>query len=807
MISSVLDSIDHHPDSDVAYANRDFQYVASLPTPYDTVELLQDEETPLDARPLCPQPIEVPQNIVSPDGPADPAPAHAALHLPFSRAELPPRPDNACSRCWDGVIAARLGLWSDPVQEVQDGTGGHRWTGGYTYTISAADSDACENSGCCWGIFINREAYRADNKFGPPLPWHLRVGTPYSLGPGKIEDIVVVLNNEKLAVFQVLAHRDDPAAAWIKGRTRNPVIARPDVLSMAKSLIDDCTQTHEDCRAFSDLAGPPSCPSRLIDCSDPLRPYIVDATGLEPHVRYVALSYVWGEDQPHRTTVENLPKYSKQIDLSLLPQTIHDAIHVTRNVLGIQYLWVDSLCIIQDSREDKHRELAKMREVYLHAFLTIDAGNARRASQGFLHDGDPLTSGVPFICPRHFEEDVLEIGSVHTTPNSSFVIQCGYPSLDMSNLRDLVSTAGRAWCLQEVLLSKRRLLFTDLDLQFWCRSDIQHPGGPHLTYYNFDHPWHVTGIAEIVSQHSSVPIVSGSGEWARVHRTWQTIVQDYTSRSLSYPLDRLVACAGIAELFGRVLRSDYLAGLWKNCLLFDLLWCRGGVFDEEDGDDTAPSWSWATRGQRGVKYCIGDGAHMSGVYTEERTCEMLAEIMDCGVTLSDPALPFGRVQGGFITLRAPLHGPYQRRVEPRSDRHDTVVSQVNGIDLKPTVNHRDVQGRKRADVNAGGEAFFDCYDCGEMEAIMDRDFKDEELRNLWLVPLIYQFESELLECLVVAEVELDTGCMSDRRGREFRRIGYWGWDNIYEIDSKLVENLLRKVDGQWAYPRSEILLV
>ena len=211
MISSVLDSIDHHPD-DVAYANRDFQYVASLPTLYDTVELLQDEETPLDARPSCLQPIEVPPNIVSPDGPADLAPAHAALHLPFSRAELPPRPDNACARCWDGVIAARLGLWSDPVQEVQDGAGGHQWTGGYTYTISAADLDACEKSRCCWGIFINYEAYRANVEVeeltitGPPLPWHLRVGSPYSLGSGKVEDIVVVLNDEKLTVFKVLAH-------------------------------------------------------------------------------------------------------------------------------------------------------------------------------------------------------------------------------------------------------------------------------------------------------------------------------------------------------------------------------------------------------------------------------------------------------------------------------------------------------------------------------------------------------------------------------------------------------------------------
>lgn len=122
---------------------------------------------------------------------------------------------------------------------------------------------------------------------------------------------------------------------------------------------------------------------------------------------YVALSYVWGnEGQLHRLTSENLSKYLVGIDPLLLPPTITDAIHVTHTVLRVRFLWIDSVCIIQDSREDKHREVAKMRDVYDYAFLTIDAANAASVSQGFLHDGQPLDSSraIPFICPRRPKE-------------------------------------------------------------------------------------------------------------------------------------------------------------------------------------------------------------------------------------------------------------------------------------------------------------------------------------------------------------------------------------------------------------------
>ncbi|KAI0653356.1 heterokaryon incompatibility protein-domain-containing protein [Cubamyces menziesii] len=139
-------------------------------------------------------------------------------------------------------------------------------------------------------------------------------------------------------------------------------------------------------------------PTRLIDCSDLECLRIIEAS---PDMRgtYIALSYVWGEDQPHRTTEMNLSSYKVKIDPAILPRTILDAIHVTR-ALGIYLLWIDSLCIVQDSEKDLHHELARMRDVYRHAYLTIDAASAAKVSEGFLQDWDlnpmPDAEGLQF---------------------------------------------------------------------------------------------------------------------------------------------------------------------------------------------------------------------------------------------------------------------------------------------------------------------------------------------------------------------------------------------------------------------------
>lgn len=88
-----------------------------------------------------------------------------------------------------------------------------------------------------------------------------------------------------------------------------------------------------------------------------------------------ALNYFWGKAQNYTTTLATLDEFRHDIDESRLPKTITDAVALTR-ALGLEYLWVDALCIIQGNPEDWERQSSKMHQVYSNAYLTICASRA-----------------------------------------------------------------------------------------------------------------------------------------------------------------------------------------------------------------------------------------------------------------------------------------------------------------------------------------------------------------------------------------------------------------------------------------------
>jgi hypothetical protein len=101
------------------------------------------------------------------------------------------------------------------------------------------------------------------------------------------------------------------------------------------------------------------------------------------HGRYIALSYCWGTTLAYKTTTENRESHMQSIDVARLPQTLQDAIYMTR-YLGLRYIWMDCLCILQDDKADWEREAASMADVYANAWLTIAAARAADSSEGFL---------------------------------------------------------------------------------------------------------------------------------------------------------------------------------------------------------------------------------------------------------------------------------------------------------------------------------------------------------------------------------------------------------------------------------------
>lgn len=132
--------------------------------------------------------------------------------------------------------------------------------------------------------------------------------------------------------------------------------------------LTECTECHEKCN--QPVAQP--LPTRVIQIptdNDETQLRLVDSDGISDN--YAALSYAWGTDRhPNMTTSTNKEAYYQQINLSNLPKTLQDAV-VTTKKLGIKYLWVDSMCIVQDDEEDKMDEIRKMRHIFKNAYCTI----------------------------------------------------------------------------------------------------------------------------------------------------------------------------------------------------------------------------------------------------------------------------------------------------------------------------------------------------------------------------------------------------------------------------------------------------
>ena len=115
----------------------------------------------------------------------------------------------------------------------------------------------------------------------------------------------------------------------------------------------------------------PPLPTRVVDVG--LQDDVVKL--IEPEGatgRYFCLSHCWGLEQIITTTRANLQVHKREIPLNLLPQTFRDAVLLTRR-LGIAYIWIDYLCIVQDDNNDWKVESGKMERIYRNAHLTIAA--------------------------------------------------------------------------------------------------------------------------------------------------------------------------------------------------------------------------------------------------------------------------------------------------------------------------------------------------------------------------------------------------------------------------------------------------
>lgn len=235
------------------------------------------------------------------------------------------------------------------------------------------------------------------------------------------------------------------------------------------SWMASCLANHEDCRQtiselIIDEASKPPLPTRAIRIDyedDDVRLRLVETKGHRDN--YIALSHCWGDTThypPLKTKTSSLQAHLINIPWEQVPKTFQDAVAITR-ALGLRYLWIDSLCIIQDDLNDWHRESAVMGLIYERARLTIAACYARNSSEGCFSQREALSPPVEI---PHINASGFRQGSVFLTVLPSDQEEVG------ENLNPLDT---RAWTTQEWLLSRRMILCLKECLVWSCKTITQ----------------------------------------------------------------------------------------------------------------------------------------------------------------------------------------------------------------------------------------------------------------------------------------------------------------------------------------------
>ncbi|TVY76001.1 hypothetical protein LSUE1_G003927 [Lachnellula suecica] len=372
-------------------------------------------------------------------------------------------------------------------------------------------------------------------------------------------------------------------------------------LEFIRSSLNTCLQEHDVCKQ------PPFWPKRVLDLqpqgarnSDYLR-LVEPMSGVDGN--YATLSHCWGKSKMLTTMNKTRDKRMKGILLSELPRTFQDAVSIVKG-LGIRYLWIDSLCIIQDDVEDWTVQSSEMAAIYKCSYLTIAASSAPDSSAGLFNQRNFKSYPVEIPDPESQDTSI----SMNVRSFNDFELfwanhqqyQTWAPHLDGAYRyhSDEVSQPllARAWTFQERILSTRIIHFTSMELIFECKQDIHcecspSPRKPIATTF-----FASSNSDNSVEDYGGGAIAAGTSD---VLAEWLLVITAYTRLNLTFRRDMYPALSGLARTVslkatetGNPLGS-YCAGLWGNYLHTCLFWKPEKVVQHSDMTN-GPSWSWST---------------------------------------------------------------------------------------------------------------------------------------------------------------------------------------------------------------------
>ncbi|KAK3386292.1 heterokaryon incompatibility protein-domain-containing protein [Sordaria brevicollis] len=400
---------------------------------------------------------------------------------------------------------------------------------------------------------------------------------------------------------------------------------------VASYWLKDCLANHPECHSSEETL----LPRRVIRIGENYTDIRLVQHDSPTLGQYNCLSHCWGGAQPLITTTHNIAQHLERIEWNSIPKTFQDAIKFTAH-LGISYIWIDSLCIIQDSAHDWAEESAKMCSIYENGHLTIAA---TAASNG--------TGGLPV---RESSNFVRLTGITSGTESKPFEI-LAYFELGLgehpfpTNYR--TPSLSRGWVHQEMILSPRVIHFAKKELLWECKTGgtCQCPQPP---------PFRSTFFKQAHYQALLHPSPEKS---LLLTRQWHTIIESYSRLKLSFAGDKFPALSGLAQQMSKTRGPEvrYLAGLWSDSLLTDLLWTAAYVWSLHAIDRIlqanewrAPSWSWAARDVPVIFPRLGTERNGS-------TCEVkpLCDIIAAETTLATTDRT-GRISDGRLVVKGEL---------------------------------------------------------------------------------------------------------------------------------------------------------
>ena len=352
-----------------------------------------------------------------------------------------------------------------------------------------------------------------------------------------------------------------------------------------------CQTSHKICKIYRQVAR--EKPTRLLnvgnDADGQVRLEVVDQSAF--NMPYVTLSHRWGQPEPPKLTRASIQKLKSGVAQCTLPKTFRDAIYIAIEV-GVKYLWIDSLCIFQDSEADWKCQSKRMAGIYAGALFNISATSSENSQYGCIQP--PTLPGLVPVLPQHGRN-----------PEQTTFIELhdatGFP-VDIT----LSILSARGWVQQEWELAPATLHCTSTQLHWRCSESRFSETYPEGIQYGFGlhdqvHPELTDDVTRFGLRSLIVSAIQGSSEVTCLDtiNTWLALVRRYSSRKLTKEDDRFIAIGGlknaISECFNNSTLVQYHSGLWSQYLIEQLNWKSTHINCHRRQINVAiPTWSWAS---------------------------------------------------------------------------------------------------------------------------------------------------------------------------------------------------------------------